>query len=235
MARPPSDRRTVDAVSAYLTEVFRQRLLTQRALEERSGVSQTNISDAKNGKKATDDTVEKIAEAMGVRSEDILNGSATAKLRSHRPAETPQPQRRVVADAGQARTNDPLFWSDFAKRPGNEAFDDIVEATLVRASEKGWTEAQTNGVLNIAAKHVGRSYAGAPFSHGDARRAVERGVAIVIDGRDPDDVLPPRLPAPAMVDAPEPLPPPPETPAQKMARLDREEKAAKTAARKARR
>lgn len=185
MPRSPSDPKTLDAVAAYLTELFRGGTLTQRELEKRSGVSQTNISDAKNAKKATDETVAKIARAMNVSSDDILSGAALVELRRGRSAE-PSPTRSVVPDPGQARTTDALFWVDFARQ--QPAFDDLAEATKARAAKEGWTEEETNRILNIAAKHAGRSYGGGSVSHADARHAVARGVAIVIEQRDPDDV-----------------------------------------------
>jgi transcriptional regulator with XRE-family HTH domain len=92
MPRAPSDPKTLEAVSAYLAELFRDGSLTQEELAARVGVSQPTISDAKNGRKATDETVAKLAVAMGVSAEDILSGAATEALRS-RPRERQVPTR----------------------------------------------------------------------------------------------------------------------------------------------
>lgn len=113
---------------------------------------------------------------------------------------------------------DPLFWASFAA--AHPAFEEVAEATQARGKNAGWTEEQTWRVLNIAAKHLPRFYGGVTYTHADVRRAVERGVAIVIEGRDPDDepALPPKVPERAAPDLPPPAP-----------RLTMKEKAARMA------
>ncbi len=48
--------------------------LSQRALGEKSGVSYVNISRIENGQRATPETTDKLARALGVKADELLGG-----------------------------------------------------------------------------------------------------------------------------------------------------------------
>jgi transcriptional regulator with XRE-family HTH domain len=148
MPRAPSDPKTMAAVSSFLTEALRPGAMTQEALAEATGLSQTTISDAKIGKKATEATVQKIAEAVGVAPEAILNGVATEALRRRakplavaaaRVATTPAPSltypNRDAVFALYAGKYDPEVFDYVAilANSGGDRSEEAWEAELVRA------------------------------------------------------------------------------------------------------
>jgi transcriptional regulator with XRE-family HTH domain len=147
MPRAPSDPKTMAAVSAFLAEVLRPGAMTQEELAEATGLSQTTISDAKIGKKATEATVQKIAEAVGVTPSAILSGSAIA---AHRRAPTPAVGSRAVPPPSLAYPNRDAVFALYAGKYDPEVFayvailansggdrsEEAWEAELVRAQTR---------------------------------------------------------------------------------------------------
>jgi transcriptional regulator with XRE-family HTH domain len=160
MARRPSDPKTLAAVSAYLTEVFAQKLLTQEGLAARAGVSQTTVSDANTGTKATATTVRKIAVAMGVRAEDILSGTALVALRKRRPAAPAPPPipERTIELAPRYPSRDVV--ADIIRKGPHDP--DALDTMMAVANydhdpgPKGWFQEYFDAVESIAAVRAGR-------------------------------------------------------------------------------
>jgi hypothetical protein len=146
-----------------------------------------------------------VARAISYAAEQLLPRSP-APLGTRTVEHSLERERRPADEFEQRSRFDPLFWTSFAAV--HPAFEEVAEATQARAKHEGWTEEQTWRVLNIAAKALPRFYGGGSYTHADARAVVARGVAIVIEDRDPDDEpapkLPPEPPAPLLLADPVP-------------------------------
>jgi transcriptional regulator with XRE-family HTH domain len=120
MRHAAKDRKQVAREVPGLRAARKRTNLSQRDLEKLSGVSYVNVSRIENGQRATPETIDKLAGALGVEVEELLG----------RPEWIPWKESGMTAFVRQLGLEPEPFFTEISI--GNRRVRDLYEATYVR-------------------------------------------------------------------------------------------------------